>query len=207
MWQQTKPAVATFAFHNFDFGCHTAASVAATKWNWHNSGTKLIGVFVLHVSHFSFMLIACLCFMLIFFQCTYWMLLYNFCLCLFVCVRTHAIFVLWTFIFSDKNKPPFLINSPILIKITGPCVVTATRKLVNEQHVTWWCFLPKGELLRHLSQGKCQDYCFQCRQMLVLPPYLLDRGSSRDPLLTNIKPIDFWPSSHEPWQDYQPSYH
>lgn len=71
MRQQTKRAVAQFAFHNFDCGCHTAACVAVTKWNWRNSATELIGVFVLHVSHFSFVLMACLCFMLIFSQCTY----------------------------------------------------------------------------------------------------------------------------------------
>lgn len=147
MWQQTKPAVATFAFHIFDFGCQTAACVAVTKWNRHNSGTKLIGVFVLHVSHFSFMLIACLCFMLIFFQCTYWMLLYNFHLCLFHvcargCVRTRA-FLCWTFTFSDRNKHPLCKTPLFWSKITVICVVTATRKLVNEQRVTRWLFSSK----------------------------------------------------------------
>lgn len=133
MWQQTKPAVETFAFHNFDFGCHTAASVAVTKWNRHNSGTKLIGVFVLHVSHFDFMLITfCASCSFSFNAHTYWMLLYNVHLCL-----------CWTFIFSDRNKHPLCTTPLFWSKITVICAATETRKLVNEQHVTWRLFSSK----------------------------------------------------------------
>lgn len=142
MWQKAKPAVTTFAFHNFDFGCHTAASVAVTTWNQHNSGTKLIGVFVLHVSHFSFMLMACLCFMLIFFNAHI-----EFCsitsICACVRARTWA-FSCGTFIFSDRNKHP-LYKTPLFwfFKKTIICVVTAPRKLVDKQHVARCLFSSK----------------------------------------------------------------
>lgn len=178
MWQQTKPAVPTFAFHNFDFGCHTAASVAVTKWNWHNSGTKLIGVFVLHVSHFSFMLMACLCFMLIFFQCTYWMLLYNFHLRLFhvcelvcVCAYARVHFCVEHFTFSDRNKHP-LCKTLLFWSKNNSNLCSHS----NQEACKWAAcdtvavYFQKGGFWDICSRGICQDYCFQCRQMLFPPP-------------------------------------
>lgn len=45
------------------------------------------------------------------------------------------------------------------------------RKL--EQWVTWWLLSKRWAFVTFVPSGICQDYCFQCQQMLFQPSYLM----------------------------------